>query len=181
MYTYLNVQDLSSQDGLALATTEADAREKQFQYDQGILLKKYFAYDVLGNKVVSAESEADAIAKLHKTVTLTGKYINKNEINVWDNGMMSYDNVIQNGIYHVYRIYSQIRADQGLIPYIYFDSYQSALTAIKAGVNHAIKITTTTVNVYLYVYMDKVGNKHSFTYTNDEEINAIVAEIMRLT
>lgn len=178
MYTYLNVQDLSSQDGLALATTEADAREKQFQYDQGILLKKYFAYDVLGNKVVSAESEADAIAKLHKTVTLTGKYINKNEINVWDNGMMSYDNVIQNGIYHVYRIYSQIRADQGLIPYIYFDSYQSALTAIKAGVNHAIKITT---NVYLYVYMDKVGNKHSFTYTNDEEINAIVAEIMRLT
>lgn len=180
MYTYLDVQDLSSQDGLALATTEADAREKQFQYNQGILLKKYFAYDVLGNKVVSAESEADAIAKLHKTVTLTGKYINKKEINAWDNGVMGYDNIIQNGIYHIYRIYSQIRADQGLIPYIYFDSYQSALTAIKAGINHAIKITTTTVNVYLYVYIDNRGNKHSFTYTNNAEINAIVAEIMRL-
>ncbi|WHQ36660.1 hypothetical protein [Spiroplasma sp. SV19] len=180
MYTYLDVQDISSQDGLALAMTEADAREKQFQYEKGILLKKYFAFDVFGNSVISAESREDAIAKLHKTITLTGKYINRKEIASWDNGVMAYDNIIQDGIYSVYRIYSQIRADQGLIPYIYFDSYHSALVAIKAGINKEINITTTTVNIYLYVYLDKNGNKHSYTYTSDEEINAIVAEIMQL-
>ncbi|AOX43762.1 hypothetical protein S100390_v1c04190 [Spiroplasma sp. NBRC 100390] len=181
MYTYLDVQDISSQDGLALAMTEADAREKQFQYEKEILLKKYFAFDVFGNSVISAESREDAIAKLHQTITLTGKYINRKEIASWDNGVMSYDNIIQDGVYNVYRIYSQLRADQGLIPYIYFDSYNSALVAIKAGINHEIKITTTTVNVYLYVYLDKNGNKHSYTYTSDEEINAIVAEIMQLS
>ncbi len=35
---------------------------------------------------------------------------------------MSYDNVIQNGIYYLYPIYSQISAYRGLIPCIYFGS-----------------------------------------------------------
>lgn len=177
MYTYLNVRNLSSVDGLALATNEADAREKQFQYESGVLMKKFFAYDVFGNSMLSAESGEDAIEKLQHMISLSGKYINRKEIETWDGLNYSYDNILQDGVYNVYRIYNQTKAGQGLNPYLYFDSYISALEALKSGISNQVNISTTAVNVYVYIY---TGKNHSYSYSTDEEIKNIVQEVMSL-
>lgn len=180
MYTYLGERNISSIDGLALAANEADAREKQFQYESEVLLKKFFAYDVFGNSMLSAESGEDAIEKLQNMISLSGKYINSKEIETWDGLNFSYDNIIQDGTYNVYRTYSQVKASQGLNPYLYFDTYDAALEALKAGINKETNVSTTTINIYVYLYTDKTGKNHTYSYTTDEEIANIIKEIMSL-
>ncbi|AHF57959.1 hypothetical protein [Spiroplasma eriocheiris] len=180
MYTFLDVQDISSQDGLSLAPTQAEAQEKLFQLQAGVLLKEFFAYDVYGNYVLSGDSGEEAIRKLQQAITLTGKYVHQKEIASWQNRSHSYDSIISDGHYIVYRVYSSQRAQAGLTPYLYFDNYNYALNAIKAGINGQIMIDTTTVNIYLYIYIDKNNHQHSYSYINDEEINNIIDEIMKL-
>ncbi|AGM26419.1 hypothetical protein SSYRP_v1c08300 [Spiroplasma syrphidicola EA-1] len=180
MYTYLDVENISSIDGLALAPTQAQAQERLFQLESGVLLKQYFAYDAFGSFEISGESAEDAIKQLQNRISLTGRYVNKAEIESWNGHPMSFDNIIEDGVYNVYRIFSSIRQEQGLDPYIYFESYSAALIAIKAGINEQIQILTETINVYIYVYKDKNNETHTYSYTNDNEIEQIINEIMSL-
>ncbi|WP_348736073.1 hypothetical protein [Spiroplasma endosymbiont of Ammophila pubescens] len=178
MYTYLDVENISSIDGLALALTQA--QEKLFQLEAGILLKQYFAYDVFGNYKISGDSAEDAINQLRQNLILTARYVNKTEIMTWSNRLVTFDNIIEDGIYKVYRIFSHIRQQQGLDPYLYFENYTAALMAIKAGVNQQVEINTLTINVYVYLYVDANNVEHHFSYTTDDEIEQIINEILQL-
>ncbi|WP_338969396.1 hypothetical protein [Spiroplasma endosymbiont of Labia minor] len=177
MYTYLDVQDISSVDGLALAPTEAEARQKEFEYESGILKKQFFAYDVFGHKIISGESAEDAVNQLQKTINLSGKYINKREIESWHNASHSYDDLIEDGIYNVYRIFSETKAEQGLDPYIYFDSYYYALEALKSDIGNLSAIQKNTVDVHTYVYVSK-NKTRTYSFIDDKDIWKIVDDIL---
>lgn len=110
---------------------------------------------------------------------LQTRYINREEINSWDNHLKFFVDIVQDGVYQVYLIYSASKAEDGLNPYIYFDSDYSALNAIKANINKATNIITKTVNVYFYYYVDQNKKPHDIVYTNDQELWKIVRQLTK--
>ncbi|WP_339034689.1 hypothetical protein [Spiroplasma endosymbiont of Cantharis rufa] len=175
MYTHIDQQDISSQDGLVLSSTEAEARRKMFEYESAILLNRYFAYDVFGNFESSAESGDEAIKAMRKKVNLTSKFINKKEIDSWNGQPRSYSEIVQDGVYTIYGI-SSINSVGGKI---YFYSYLKALEAVMEGISHSTQYSNELINIYMYTNIDKDGNSKVYTFRNDYELKKIVEEILQ--
>lgn len=174
MYTFIDEQDISSPDGLVLSQTEAEARQKMFDYESAILLNRYFAYDVFGNSVSSGESAADAILKMQNSVALTSKYINKKEIESWHGQPRAYNDIVQDGVYTVYS--ANIPNAQG--GKVHFWSQESAIHAVSAGITSTIIKSDEQTIVYMYIYVAQDKEPQIYLFKNDGEIKAIVNDIL---
>lgn len=180
MYNYFDADNLTSIDGSWLTSTQWEAEERKNHYDKGILNKKYFVYHLEQLKPeLLAATHNEAVEMFSKTVKLKGKYVHKDEIKSWNNKDISFDSIVTDGRYAVYRIINKTHnRNNQTSSYFYYQSYDDAVKAIRKSVEHII----TTVNrcIKLYIYKDKNNVPHSFIYKDDKEINEIIDNIISL-
>ncbi len=153
-YSYGTDKDLSSRDGKLLANTLEEAKEKEIINSKRTLQKKYIVYDAFGKVESSGESEEAALRKLHNNISLTAKYVHRDEIKTWDpNFKLSYDNIISDGRYAVYRI----RDVNDSSNFIYYQSQDLALDAVKKAAKQNSNINVQVYKTYLYNYQTSLG------------------------
>ncbi|AXK50933.1 hypothetical protein [Spiroplasma alleghenense] len=170
MYTFTGERNHSSIDGISLAQTQAEAQEKLFQIERSILSKKYFAYDVYGNYEVSGNNEDEAVRKLQQKIDLQARYVHKDEIASWNDQVVSFENVISDGVYMTYR--TKVNGE-----WMYFLNYHDAYNALTGNTSSQKVVHTKIVNVYLYTQY-KGDEKINHTYSSDEELEALANKIL---
>ncbi|WP_338972148.1 hypothetical protein [Spiroplasma endosymbiont of Panorpa germanica] len=170
MYTFTGERNHSSIDGISLASTQAEAQEKLFQIERSILSKKYFAYDVYGNYEVSGNNEDEAIRKLQQKVDLQARYVHSNEIESWNDKVVSFENIISDGVYTTYKTLINGKP-------VYYLNHHDAYNALLGNTTGQTVVTTRTVNVYLYI--ENPGDKQvNHTYSTDLELEELANKIL---
>lgn len=180
MYNYFDSDNLTSFDGSLLSSKRWEAEERKKHYDNGVLNKKFFVYHSAQLKPeLSAGTFEEAYEMFFKTLKLEAKYVHKDEIKSWKNKSVSFDSIITDGRYAVYRIINKKhKKTNQTTSYFYYQSYDDAVKSIRKSIEYKI----TTVNKYtkLYFYKDKNNASHIFTYKDDKEINEIIDKIISL-
>ncbi|WP_342275545.1 hypothetical protein [Spiroplasma endosymbiont of Cantharis lateralis] len=172
-YSYGSTPDLSSPDGKLLADSYEEAREKQFLQSNLSLKKRYIAYDVFGQSIESGNSEEEAIRALKSTISLQSKMTHKKEIESWNNVKKSYDSIISDGRYLVYKL-KDIKTNS----YIYYASQEMALKAALSNARVNGDVNKTSIDKYMYTYSDSLTGEEISVIFYNNDINSAIDKIL---
>ena len=175
-YSYGSNEDIISRDGKFLADTLEEAKEKEMINKKRILKKQFLVYDAFGNIEISGENEKTALKKLYNNILLTSKFVHREESDQWNkNFKLSYDNIISDGRYAVYKI----KDPNNKSKFIYYPSQELAIDAVKSSVSNINNIDTLTRKTYLYSYQTRIGQTIPILiYDND--INSAISKIKEI-
>ncbi|AUB32134.1 hypothetical protein [Spiroplasma floricola] len=173
-FFYGSTSDISSEDGKLLSDTYEEAMERKFINSKLTLKKKYIAFNVFGESVESGESQEEAIRKLQNSILLNSKMVHKDEYNTWNwNLKKSYDSIISDGRYIVYKVFLKNSND-----YIYFPSQERALKAVLSNSISNGSLNEFSTKKYMYTYIDSINKFEYSLIFYDNDIQSAINKIL---
>ncbi|WP_339029697.1 hypothetical protein [Spiroplasma endosymbiont of Cantharis nigra] len=118
-------------------------------------------------------SEEKTIRILKITISLQSKITYKKEINSYSNVKKSYDSVISDWMYLVYKL-KDIKTNS----YIYYASQEMALKSALSNARVNGDVNKTSIDKYMYTYNDSLAGKEISVIFYNNDINSAIDKIL---